>query len=295
MRVIVAGGTGFVGSALVKGLLDDGHELTIIERPNSKRQVPKADKIQVAVIDPEQPISDPGLIGDAIINLVAVIREFPSKGVTFHGANFMVTKNLADHAKSLGIRRFLQMSALGVTSNPSTKYFSTKLAAENYLKESGLAWTIFRPAFIFGPGDQSINMFANMVRRLPIVPVVGDGRYRLQPVYVDDVVAGFRSALTQDNAIGKTFEFGGPEIFAFNQLLDMLGQILGKSAVHKIHQPLWLMRCLADVFGSLAWFPVSNDQITMLLEENFTRDKSYWDFVGITPKGLRETLIQYLR
>src|SRR5512140_1032044 len=114
MNIIVAGGTGFVGTALIHGLIADGHHVTILQRPSSRSHAPKIEGLKVAFIDPELPIKDKTLIADAIINLVGIIREQPAKGMTYHRSHFLVTKNLVDYARANGIKRFLQMSALGV-------------------------------------------------------------------------------------------------------------------------------------------------------------------------------------
>jgi uncharacterized protein YbjT (DUF2867 family) len=295
MKIIVAGGSGFVGQALVRGLMDDGHEVTVLQRTTSKSISPKIEKLRVVYINPERPFTDINLTGDAIINLVGIIREFPSKNVTFHGSHFMVTKNLVDHARENGIKRFLQMSALGAEQKAQTKYMQTKYEAELYLKESGLSWTIFRPSVIFGPGDHLITMLANMIRRLPFVPVIGDGQYKIQPVHVNDVCVGFRKSLVDERTVGRTFEIGGPEVFMFNQMLDIIGEVIDVRKVRKVNQPLWCMRLMAGAFSGFSWFPVTNEQIKMLLEDNLTDDKSYWELLGITPRRFRESLKEYLK
>ena len=290
MKILVAGGTGFVGNALIPGLIKDGHDVTILQRPKSRSQAPKIEGLKIAFINPEAPITDTNLSADAIINLAGIIREDRGKGDTFHRSHFLVTKNLVDYAHTNGVKRFLQMSALGVKPNSQTNYFRTRFEAENYLKESGLAWTIFRPAIIFGPESHFIALLSKMIKAFPVVPVVGDGKYKMQLVHIDDVCAGFRKALLDERAIGKTFEVGGPDILTYDEILDAIGQALGKSKVRKIHQPLWLIRPMAGLFGSFSWFPVTNDQITMLLEGNYTNDKLYWESFGLAPKRLRESL-----
>jgi uncharacterized protein YbjT (DUF2867 family) len=290
MKVLVAGGTGFVGKTLIPGLIKDGHDITILQRPNSRSLSPKIEGLKIAQINLESPITDTNLSADAIINLVGIIREFPGRGVTFYRSHFLVTKILVDYGRTIGVRRFLQMSALGVKANSHTKYFRTKFEAEDYLKESGIAWTIFRPAIIFGPRSHFMALMSDMVKNIPLVPVVGDGKYKMQLVHVDDVCAGFRNGLHDERATGKTFEIGGPDILTYDEILNAIGKALGKSKVRKMHQPLWLIRPIAGLLGGFAWFPVTNDQITMLLESNCTNDKLYWEFLGLTPKRFEESL-----
>ena len=290
MKIIVAGGTGFVGNALLPGLIKDGHDVTILQRPSSLSQSPRLDGLKIAFVNPELPIKDADLSADAIINLVGIIRENRRRGITYHQSHFMVTKNLVDYARSNGIKRFLQMSASGVRPDSKTPYFQTKFEAENYVKESGLDWTIFRPAIIFGPESHFVLMLSNMVWKLPVVPVVGDGRYKIQLVHIDDVCMGFRKALLDERAIGKTFEIGGPDILTYDEILDAMGRAANKTKVRKFHQPLFLMRKMAAILGNFQWFPITNDQITMLLESNHTNDQFFWEMFGLTAKKFEQSL-----
>lgn len=298
MRIIVAGGTGFVGRALVHGLLDDEHQVVIMRRstirPGSKSRIPEPHNVEVIYLNPEEPIVSEMLTGDAVINLVGIIREFPSRGITFHKAHFLVTKHLVDFARQKGIRRFMQMSALGVRPQGKTGYEKSKYAAEQYVVKSGLDWTIFRPSVIFGPNDHVVEMFANMIKLLPFVPIVGDGNYKLSPVHIDDVVMGFRKALKDPRAIGRIFEFGGPETMTFNGMLDTIGAAIGAKKVRKVNQPVWLMRAMSSAMERFPWYPLSNEQITMLLKGNYTADKAYFEFFDIIPKRLLGGITEYM-
>jgi uncharacterized protein YbjT (DUF2867 family) len=290
MKVIVAGGTGFLGKALVSGLIENRHQVVLLRRSSSKSKAPEMPEIQAVEVDFVNPMVSTDLSGDVIINLIGIIREFPSKGITFHKSHYLVTKYLVDMARQNGIKRFLQMSALGVKPDGQTGYEQTKFAAECYLRESGLDWTIFRPSIIVGPNAGLIGLLSNMISRLPVVPVIGNGCYKVQPVYIKDVITGFVRSLENDKSIGRIFEFGGPEIMTFNQMIDTLGDVMGKGSPIKFHQPIWMLRLMAALFGHFSLFPVTKDQIVMLLEENFTEDKSYFEFFGITPTPLKQAL-----
>jgi uncharacterized protein YbjT (DUF2867 family) len=295
MKVIVAGGTGFLGKALVSELIENRHQVVLLRRPSSKSKVPEMPEIQAVEVDIENPIVSTDFTGDVIINLIGIIREFPSKGITFHKSHYLVTKHLVDFARASGIKRFLQMSALGVKPDAQIGYEQTKFAAECYLRESGLDWTIFRPSIVVGPNAGLIGLLSKMISRLPVVPVIGNGCYRVQPVYIKDVIAGFVKSLGNDRAIGRVFEFGGPEIMTFDQMIDTLGDAIGKSRLRIFHQPIWMLRLMAALFGRFSWFPVTKDQIIMLLEESYTEDKSYFEFFGITPKSFSQALEEFIR
>jgi nucleoside-diphosphate-sugar epimerase len=295
MKILLAGGTGFVGSNLIRLLVDKNHQVTLISRrpPGSKAAI--REHTETIVHDPSRPLADLIVEADAIINLVGIIREFPSRGITFEKAHFEITKSLADSAQSRGITRFLQMSALGVGADGKTGYARSKFKAEEYLRSSKLRWTIFRPSMIFGPGDRVTGMFSRMIRYLPAVPVIGDGQYKLQPVHVDDVCTAFVKALDDDRSIDKVFEFGGPEILSFNRMLDILGEALGKKKVRKIHAPVGIMRMQGAVWGRFPWFPITNEQITMLLDDNHTDDTSLYDLFDFRPRTFAQGLAEYLK
>jgi uncharacterized protein YbjT (DUF2867 family) len=295
MRILISGATGFVGRAVVKQLLDSGHEIVVLQRPGSKHHVESSGRITIYRINLENPIIAPDLTGDAIISLSGIIREFPSKGISFYKAHYLVNKHLIDFASKRRIRRYLMMSALGVYSNYKTAYQETKYLAEHYLHDSDLNWTIFRPSLIFGPDGEFIRMLAKMIRFLPVVPVVGNGRYKLQPVWIGDVAMGFNKAIADQRTYSMTYEFGGPEILTYNQILDIIGKTLGKKRVLKIHMPVFFLRAMSLVFGRFPFFPLTNDQITMLLDDNFTEDKAYFETFGIVPKSLSGGLTEFQR
>jgi NADH dehydrogenase len=166
------------------------------------------------------------------------------------------------------VRRFLHMSALGVNEEhaPLTGYWGSKWKGVQAVMASGLDWTVFEPSFVFARGGGAFAEFERLVR-LPITPVIGDGRYRHQPVWVGDVAAAFSRALERPETIGKRYELGGPQVFEFNDLLDDLARITGRPPRRKIHVPVGLMKAQATV---LSHFPpplkVTREQIEMLIE-----------------------------
>lgn len=293
MNILIAGGTGFVGSSLARKFAGDGHRVTLLLRPGSQRKIGDPGKIIYIETDFRNldiPLKDDF---DAILNCIGIIREFPSKGITFENTHFEVVKYLVELSRRSGIGRFLQVSALGTGPDAETRYFQTKYRAEELLKDSGLNITIFRPSIIYGRGDEFINMIVGFLNRFSLMPLIGKGRYRLQPVYVDDLCEVILRSVDDDFTYDGIFEIGGPEVLSFNEIVDTVGEALGKRAM-KIHQPVFFMRSLAAIFGRFAWFPVTRDQITMLYDESYTDDSRLFDHFGITPRKLRDALGEYL-
>jgi NADH dehydrogenase len=292
MKIFLAGGTGFVGGHVRRALLERGHTIRLLVHGRKGGYEAAVEPVEgdVARLDT---FAD-ALVGcDATINLVGIIREFPGRGVTFEKLHVEATRNVVDGAKQAGIRRHLQMSALSTRPNATSRYHQTKWRAEEYVRASGLQWTIFRPSLIFGPKDAFVNMLAGYIRSLPAVPVIGDGAYRLQPVSADDVARCFTLALEMPETVGQTYELCGPDRLTYNQLLDTIGRIMGKGHVIKVPQPLALLKLTVPFMQSFSFFPLTMDQIIMLTEENICTGD--WPRVfGFEPEPFEAGVSKYL-
>jgi NADH dehydrogenase len=241
MNILIAGGTGFVGSSLVRRLIADGNQVSLLVRPGSKHKSGFDENLSTIETD-FQSLDIPAETDfDAVINCVGIIREFPSRGITFEKVHVENVKYLVELSKRTGIGRFLQVSALGTGPNKKTGYFQTKYKAEELLEKSGLAVTVFRPSIIYGPGDEFINMLAGMMRKFPVMPVIGKGEYRLQPVYIDDLCEIVVRTVGDEFTFGKVFDIGGPEVLTYVEIVDLVGKIIGKRIL-KFHQPVFFMR-----------------------------------------------------
>jgi len=290
MIIIIAGATGFVGAGLARKLISDGHDVSFLVRPGSRSKIPSTVRSNMIYADPAGPLEKIEVRADVLINAIGIIREFPGKGITFQKVHYGIVENLVDFAKTNGINRFVQISALGAGPECRTEYHKSKFAAEELIRGSGLRWTILRPSMIIGPGDHVTGLFAGMVKRLPIVPVIGDGNYRLQPLHIDDLAGGVSALLDKQQAFDKVFEIGGPDILTYNGLIDEIGRVLGKSKVRKIHLPILITRVMAGIFGRFGWFPITNEQLSMLLDGNFTRETAFFELCGVKPRNFRESL-----
>jgi len=295
MRVLVAGATGFVGNQVVSELLARGHTVRCLVRPGSEGKLKDRARVEAAPGD----VLDAGSVEqaardcDAAINLVGIIREFPGRGMTFERLHYDATINVLEAARDAGAWRFLQMSALGARPGPADPYHTTNFRADEYVRLSGLAYTIFRPSVIYGPGDQSINLFARQIRRFPIFPIIGDGRYQMQPVPVETVARAFALALELPDTENRIYEVGGPEALSFNEIIDTLALVLGGKII-KIHLPVWTIKSAAWLFGRFPWFPLTTGQIRMLLEGNTGEAGDFYQDFGLSQTSFKEGLTSYL-
>ncbi|MCF6156454.1 MAG: complex I NDUFA9 subunit family protein [Candidatus Brocadia sp.] len=295
MKIFLTGSTGFVGKQILQNLLENKYQVRCIVRQDSEQKLAHykdVESVQGDITDASSLIGK--LAGcDAVINLVGIIREFPGKGITFERLHYEGTANLVRAAREQGVRRFIQMSALGARPDGKTQYQQTKFRAEEFARNSGLDYTIFRPSIIFGPGDKFVNLFAGMLKTQQFVPVIGNGRYKMQPVAVENVSMGFIKSIEQKDAIGKTFNVGGPEKIEFNRIIDIIGDVLCVPP-HKLHIPVFIMNLTAEMLDWLPSFPITKEQIIMLLEGNTCDEKPFFEHFGIEPVCFKPGITRYL-
>ena len=291
MIVAVTGGTGFVGRAVVSELLKAGHEVRILSRKAPERLPEGARHVSGSVVTGEGlNILVEGV--DAVVHLVGIIKE--SGANTFKAAHYEGTVNILAAASRAEVRRYLHMSAMGTRKDAVSKYHRTKYAAEEAVRASGLDWTIFRPSTIFGPSDAFINMLTDMMRKTPVMPVVGGGKSRMQPISVENVAAAFRKALESDVTIRKTYELGGPEQLNLRQVLNIVSKVIDKSRLF-ISVPLVIMTPVAKLGELLRLpLPVTSDQLIMIGEDNIRTGGDPVEELGIDWTPFEEGIKQYL-
>lgn len=290
--IFITGATGFVGGHLAARLVADGYRIRcLVRRPDH----PRAGYLEelgaeLAAGDVLKPASLKAAAQGcgAAIHLVGIIMEPP--GVSFRQVHVEGTRNILAAAAAAGIRRYIHMSALGAGPNATTTYFQTKWEGEEAVRASGLDYTIHRPSIIYGPGGEFINMLLRQVRLLPLVPVIGDGNYRLQPVSVHDVAACFSLSLANDHSIGETFELGGPEALTYNEMLQVFCRVLGKRR-GLVHLPLALVRPVVQLLEKVMRRPpVTTDQLKMLLAGNVCDITRMREQFGIEPVAFEESI-----
>jgi NADH dehydrogenase len=269
MKIVVTGGTGFVGREVVRQLLNAGHQVRCIARGGRPVQ-DGVDFVRGSVLEfATLPSVFAG--AEAVIHLVGIIGEVGDQ--TFERVHTSGTANAVHAARAAGIRRFVHMSALGTRPNAVARYHRSKWEAEERLRRSELRWTIFRPSLIYGPGDDFVNRFVRMARWSPVLPVLGPGDRRLQPVAVEAVAHAFMQSLTVPESEGQIFDLCGPRSYTFPELLDRIMEAAGLRR-RQIHLPLPLARLgarvLETVFPAVLGrpAPLNGDQIQMLQEDN---------------------------
>jgi uncharacterized protein YbjT (DUF2867 family) len=275
VTVLVTGGTGFIGPHVVHALRAKEMPVRALVRDPARATRLAAWGVELASGD----VTDPGSLRaasegvDAVVHLVAIIRGRPAD---FERVMSAGTRNLVAAAQEAGVRRFVLASALGLDerSKDAVPYFAAKWEMERAVRESGLEHVIFRPSFVFGRDGGVLPTFVRLARYAPVTPIVGPGRQRLQPIWVEDLAEYYARALTEPAAANRTFEVGGPEAVSWNEFWERLKRVLGVRRP-SVHVPFGAMRLQATLTERLPGAPVSRDQLTMLeLGDNVVTDSS---------------------
>ena len=287
-RVFVTGATGFVGRAVIQALRAEGHVVRCLVRRGSEHDLRGFEAIERVEGDVRSRHTlETAIAGcDVVIHLVGIIREIPARGVTFERVHVDGTINVLEVARDAGVRRFIHMSALGTRAGARSRYHQTKWAAEEAVRSSPLPWTIFRPSIIYGRGDGFVSMLARAMRHVPVVPVIGDGQQRLQPIPVEQVAEAFARAVVRGDAAKQVFQVGGPDIVTMETLVRMIGAATGKRWMMTPRVPLGLVRPAARLFHRMPAFPLTPDQLLMLEENNTCDPEAFFSTFRIAPLPL---------
>lgn len=306
MKVALFGGTGFVGSYLVDTLLAHGHVPRLLVRPGSEDKVVQPERCEIVSGD----IDDPRTVAeclqgaDAAIYNIGLIREFPAKGITWEAMQYQGAARVMDAAVQAGVRRFVLMSANGVKPE-GTGYQSTKYRAEQHLAGSDLDWTVFRPSVVFGE-PRGREEFCSMLRDQMIKPPIpaplfheglwpgGAGRFQMSPVAAENVAEAFVRALETPQSHGRIFPLGGPDAPEWREILKIIATASGKPGKLMVPAPVGAARAMAALLDRFAWFPVTRDQLQMLIEGNACDGREAWALFGIEPTRFAAESLGYL-
>jgi uncharacterized protein YbjT (DUF2867 family) len=306
MKVAVFGGTGFVGSYIVDSLLAHGHTPRLLVRPGSESKVVQRERCELVSGEIGQPeaVAECMAGADAAIYNIGLIRELPKQGITWEAMHYNGAVTAMDAATRAGVRRFVLMSANGAKPE-GTGYQSTKYRAEQYLAGSGLDWTVFRPSIVFGPPRGRLE-FCSMLQAQMMAPPIpaplfyegvwpaGAGRFLMSPVAVENVAEAFVRALDTPASHGRIFPLGGPEALEWREILRVIAAASGKRKV-MLPAPAGVIRAVASLLDRFEWFPITRDQVQMLLEGNAADGREAWELFGITPRRFEVEALAYLR
>jgi NADH dehydrogenase len=275
VTVLVTGGTGFVGPHVVHALRARELDVRALVRKPARATRLTAWGSELATGDVTSYASLRAACEgvDTVVHLVAIIRGKPAD---FERVMSQGTRNVVAAAQDAGVRRFVLASALGLDerSKDAVPYFGAKWEMERAVRDSGLEHVILRPSFVFGRDGGVLPTFVRLARYAPVTPIIGSGKRRLQPIWIEDLAEYYARAVDEQAATNRTFELGGPDAVSWNEFWERLKRILGVRRP-SVHVPVSLMRGQATVTERLPGAPVSRDQLTMLeLGDNVVTDPS---------------------
>ncbi len=289
MIVAVAGGTGFIGSAIVRRLLGAGYRVRILTRdPSRARQHFASSQIDFFRAD----LTDPRSLGVPLAGVGAIVAaaqfdgypvENPRRGLTFERVDYAGTRALIEMADQRTISHFVYISGAGADASSGHPAFRAKGRAENAVRNAGIQFTVFRPGLTYGPGDRVIAMFARMLRFSPLFVVPGDGRQRLQPLLVDDLAECVTMALDGHGRNG-VFEIGGPETMTFDELIELLMEVTGRQRLI-VHAPSGMLKAVGAVAEIMPARFFSRDAADFLIADRLCDNRPLLDAfkISLTP------------
>jgi NADH dehydrogenase len=275
--VVVTGASGFIGTALIPRLVAAGHLPRLIVR--QPPAAPPAPPVEVIAGDLTSPASLRAAIAgaDAVVHLGAATSAGRLDPAVAYRVNVGGATALIEACRAAGCRRVVVLSTQHVHLPRCGTYGRTKRIADALFAGSGLEVTILRPSLVYGPGSRGVFVkLAGLVRRLPVIPVVGPGTWHLRPLYLDDLVAVIVETLARPDVSGRTYDVGGTERITYNEFLQAICAALGRPC-RRVHIPL--------VFGfALAWLLER-----MLANPPLTVDNVYGSLLDV-PCDLRALL-----
>jgi uncharacterized protein YbjT (DUF2867 family) len=267
-HIVILGGTGFVGRALIRQLQQDGHRISILSRnlnAHLLRLLPPT--VQLVNIDVynETELAKQFTGADAVINLVGILNESGDNGRGFHRTHVELTQKVLAACGTANVKRLLQMSSLNAGRGESY-YLKSRGQAETAVKQSQLNWTIFQPSVIFGVDDGLFTRFGQLLKLVPFMPLARASA-KFAPVYIGDVVQAFRQSLDDKSTFKEVYELYGSEVFTLKQIVQMTAHQLGLKAL-VIPLPDLLGRIQGFVFDFVPGKPFSSDNYRSLLTDS---------------------------
>ncbi len=282
--VAILGGSGFVGGYIVRELIESGYTVKMINRSLDEQS--RSDMCSQVAIDLYSEDLSKELDGcECVIYNIGIIREFPGKGITFKSLHQDLAVHAINMARKAGARKFILMSANGVERR-LTPYEETKFNSENYLKKSGLEWTIFRPSLIFGDPDGKMEFCSQVKRdmvRLPVplpmffsgLDISSAGSFKMSPIHVKNVADFFVKAVDRADSNQRVYELGGTSSYSWREMLSIVSEACRKRK-WSAPVPFFAVKFFAVLFDRFSWFPVTRDQLTMLSHGNTCKSVEYF-------------------
>ena len=293
-RVTVFGGTGFIGRNLVALLLRSGASVRMAVRHPGRTKVAaettEAPEVVQADILDDASVGRAVVGADAVFNLVGILTETAAQ--TYRAIHVEGARRVALAAQRRGVMRLIHISALGASPTSPAISDQTKAEGEQAVREVFPRATIVRPSLTYGEDDHFFSRFAGMIRSSPVLPLIGGGSTRFQPVFVGDMTAGLVELLKRSDTAGKTYEFGGPQVYSFKVLLELLLTALNRQRV-LIPIPFALAEMQAGLLELLPNPPLTCDQVRLLKTDKVFSGRNRRSAIWACSRGLLRIFLRH--
>lgn len=305
MRIVVAGGTGFLGRRITRALVDDGHEVAVLGRdPRKVAAIPELAGATGMFGD----VTDPYSLKETLDGYEAIVvaiqfpnypMEQPRKGLTFDRYDRQGTEHVLEEAQRTGVERLFYVSGVNVDPASPEPWYRAKGRAEESIKTSGLRYAILRPSWAYGPGDKALNKFVSIARMSPVVPVptrfegLKPVEQRIQPVASDDIALAASRIFATDGAWNRVIEIGGPESMTMTEVVRTMLDVMGKKRV-LLPMPTALMKLATAPLTLLPKPPLTPGAVDFAVQDGLADLTELRSTLGIEPVSLRAGLSRYL-
>jgi uncharacterized protein YbjT (DUF2867 family) len=296
--ITVFGGTGFLGRRLVQRLAAEGASVRIaVRHPDPARSALRAaglNQITVFRADVREQASVAAAVSgvDAVVNAVSAYVE--KRGVTFEAVHEQGGETVAREAVSAGVARLILVSGIGANPESRYPYIRARGRGELVVQQAFPGTTIVRPGAMFGPGDAMFGTLADLARMLPVLPLIGGGRTRLQPVYVEDVAEAITRMFADPGTAGRTYELAGPGVYTMRELVKITLRLIGRRRL-LMPVPFTVATVQARLFELLPSPPLTTSQVDLLRTDNVVSGVlPGFRELGIEPKGVEEVVPTYI-
>lgn len=296
--VTIFGGSGFIGRHVVRRLAKRGWIIRIAVRDPERAKFlrPLGDVAQItpvaAALQNRDSVAAAVAGADAVVNLVGILYERGRQ--TFEAVHVDGARCVAEAAAAAGVRQLVHQSAIGADVYAEADYARSKGYGEQAVRAAFSEAVICRPSIVVGPEDGFFNRFAAMARLSPALPLIGGGETRFQPVYVGDVAVAIARALSDPQARGATYELGGPRVYTFKQLMELLLSEINRRRL-LVPVPYWAAEIQATFLQLLPVPPLTRDQVRLLRRDNVvSKDARTLSDLGIAPTAIEAVIPTYL-
>jgi uncharacterized protein YbjT (DUF2867 family) len=286
-RVTVFGGTGFVGRRVVRHLSDSTATVCIASRHPARAE---GDNVEQIVVDAHDERSVEAAVAgaDGVVNAISLYVEHG--GDTFHSVHVEAAARIARVARRAGIKRFVHLSGIGADAASPSPYIRNRGEGEAAVQAAFPGAVVIRPAVMFAPDDAFLTTILGLLRTLPAYPLFGDGRTRLQPVYVDDVAAAIAQILRQTHRPFPIYELAGPRVYSYGELLRTIARTAGLRPV-LVRIPFAFWNAVASLAEILPHPPLTRNQLELMQIDTTASDsRPGFGLLGISPRSLEEEL-----